>query len=542
MMLGSRPRPLPALRRSITLRTALIGSAVVVMLGAAFAVLVVAVEDQRSAARQALRSQEAVSAGTELETSLISLENGLRGYIATGRERLLEPFETARLAYPGQFERLTELVADAPAQQAAVLQLKAEIDDYVSLWALPLLNLAADSLVDARSVLLTGNGRARLDNMRRQFAELFARERKVAADREASGERKSDYAVALGYGGLVLLLLVAAGLWLYLRRAILRPVLEVAAATEIVAGGDLNAHVPATREDELGRLARAFNSMTDSLAVSRSDLDERTLELERSNRELEQYAQVTSHDLQAPVATIRMYGELLERRVGASDDAQTKQLLKGIRGSADHMASLIRDLLQYSRVGRGTIIREEVDTAAVVRRALENLAGPIGERGAEVHVGDLPKVIGDAGQLAQVFQNLIGNGIKFSAADEPRVGITATLEEDFCRFSVSDNGVGIDPTEAERIFDPFHRSAPTAYEGTGIGLAIARKIVAHHGGRIWARPRPDGGSVFHFTMPRTRLSSEPPAIVAATAAADATLPAASENGAAAVKTPKVPAA
>ena len=508
-MLGARRTPLLALKRSITLRTLVLGSALALSLGAAFGVMIVAVEDQRAAGRQALRSQEAVSAGTELETSLISLENGLRGYIATGRERLLEPFETAREAYPGQVERLSELVADEPRQQAAVRQIKADIDDYVSLWALPLLNLGADSLIDARSVLLTGTGRERLDDMRTQFAELFARERKVAAERERSAERKSDYAVMLGYGGLALVLIVAGGLWLYLRRAILRPVLQVAEATAAVAAGDLTTHVPAVREDELGALARSFNSMTDSLAASRSALDERTLELERSNRELEQYAQVTSHDLQAPVATIRMYGELLERRVGQTEDPQTRQLLTGIRSSADHMATLIRDLLQYSRVGRGRTVRDQVDAQAVVSRALENLAGPIGERSAQIQVGNLPEVVGDAGQLCQVFQNLIGNGIKFSAADEPRVGITATIEDEFARFTVSDNGVGIDPEEAERIFDPFHRSAPSAYEGTGIGLAIARKIVAHHGGRIWARPRPDGGSVFHFTIPRAPRALPP---------------------------------
>ena len=502
-MLGMSRRPLPALKRSITLRTLVIGSLLGLALASAFAVMIVAVDDQRAAGRQALRSQEAVSAGTELETSLVDLENGLRGYIATGRERLLEPFEIAREAYPGQVERLSELVADEPAQQAAVAQIKADIDDYVSLWALPLLNLASDtSLADARSVLLTGTGRERLDELRELFAQLFARERAVAAQRERSAERKSDYAVWLGYGGLLLVLVVAAGLWVYLRRVILRPVLQVAQATEVVASGDLTAQVPARREDELGTLARAFNSMTASLAESRGALDQRTEELERSNRELEQYAQVTSHDLQAPVATIRMYGELLERRVGQSDDPQTRQLLTGIRSSADHMATLIRDLLQYSRVGRGKPVREEVDAAAVVQRALENLAGPIGERGAQVDVGDLPKVLGDAGQLCQVFQNLIGNGIKFSSTDEPRVGITARIEDGMCRFSVTDNGVGIEPDEAERIFDPFHRSAPSAYEGTGIGLAIARKIVSYHGGRIWAHRRPEGGSVFHFTVPR----------------------------------------
>jgi signal transduction histidine kinase len=501
-MLGMSRRPLGTLRRSIILRTLVVGAALAAALGSAFAVLVIAVEGQRDAGRQALRSQEAISAGTTLETSLISLENGLRGFVATGRSRLLEPFETARAAYPAQFVRLSGLVADEPRQQAAVGRIKADIDDYVTLWALPLLNLATERpLPVARSVLLTGNGRERIDALRKQFAELFARERRVAAERERRAETKSDLAVTLGLAGIGLVLLVAAGLWLYLRQAILRPVLRVADATEKVAGGDLSVHVPARREDELGRLARAFNSMTDSLAASRRALEEQTHELERSNRELEQYAQVTSHDLQAPVATIRMYGELLDRRTKESSDPQTRQLVSGIRSSADHMASLIRDLLHYSRVGRGTVQQEVVSAYTVVQRALENLAGPIGERGANIHVGELPSVIGDPGQLVQVFQNLIGNGIKFSAAEEPRVGITAAIEPGMCRFAVSDNGVGIDPDDAERIFDPFHRSAPGAFEGTGIGLAIARKIVGRHGGRIWARPRPDGGSVFHFTVP-----------------------------------------
>jgi len=483
-------------KRSITLRTLLVGGGLAVLLAAAFAVLLLAIQDQRTAGRAALTSQEAVTAGTELETSLVNLENGLRGYVASGRERLLEPFEQARRAYPAQVRRLTELVADEPAQQAAVMRLKREIDDYVNLWILPVLGVARDRLEVARSAISTGAGRERLDALRAGFADLFARERAAAADRERRAEDQSALAIALGIGGVGLVLLFAVGLWLYLRRAILRPVLAVADATQTVAAGDLTAHVPAEREDELGTLARAFNSMTTSLKESHD-------ELERSNHELEQFAQVTSHDLQGPLATVAMYAALLERRVAASGDGDAAELVAGISSSTEHMRSLIRDLLHYSRVGRGGEVElVPVEGDDLLATALDNLAGPISERGAEVVAEALPSVRGDRRQLCQVFQNLIANAVKFSDEATPRVEISAHPDGQMCRFSVRDNGIGIDPAHAERIFEPFKRlHGDEHYEGTGIGLAICQRIVDHHGGRIWAESEPGAGSTFHFTVP-----------------------------------------
>jgi signal transduction histidine kinase len=496
-------------RRSLTIRTLLVGAVLAALLSGAFAVLVVAVREQQAAGRLALRSQQAIGAGSALETSLVQLENGVRGYVASGRERLLEPFRTARRTYPGQAARLSRLVADEPRQQAAVRQITTGIDDYVSLWALPLVGLADDRRNVAQSVLATGTGRERLDGLRADLADLFARERSVAAQRERRAERRSSTAVTLGLIGMGLVALVALGMWLGLRRSVLRPVERVAAATRAVADGDLTVHVPADREDEIGTLARSFNDMTDALLRSREDLDTRTRDLERSNNDLEQYAQMASHDLQAPLATIDLYLRLLERRLPDASQEELLQLLEGIGGSTDRMRSLVRDLLHLARVGRGEPRREPLDTGAVLGQALEDLAGRINERGADVSAGPLPVVNGDPGQLSLLFQNLVGNAIKFSDGCAPRVSITASVEGEQAQFAVRDNGIGIDPKHAERIFQPFQRlHGEDRYEGTGIGLAICQRIVTHHGGRIWAESDVGTGSTFRFTLP---LADEPPA-------------------------------
>jgi signal transduction histidine kinase len=496
------------LRRSLTARTLLVGAILAALLSAAFAVLVVAVREQQAAGRLALRSQQAIGAGSALETSLVNLENGVRGYVASGRDRLLEPFRTARRTYPGQATRLSRLVADEPVQQEAVRQITTGIDDYVSLWALPLVGLARERRDVAQSVLATGTGRERLDGLRADLAELFARERSVAAQREQRAERRSDTAVTLAIIGMGLVALVAVAMWLGLRRSVLRPVERVAAATRAVADGDLDVQVPADREDEIGTLARSFNDMTDALHRSRQQLDTRTRDLERSNHDLEQYAQMASHDLQAPLATIDLYLKLIDRRLADASPDEIRGLLEGVGGSTDRMRSLVRDLLHLARVGRGEPRREVLDSAQVLDQALENLAGPINERGADVDAGPLPVVSGDPGQLSLLFQNLVGNAIKFSDADCPRVSVTASIEGAHAQFAVRDNGIGIDPKHAERIFQPFQRlHGEEEYEGTGIGLAICQRIVSHHGGRIWAESAVGAGSTFRFTLP---LADDPP--------------------------------
>ena len=315
------------------------------LLGTALVLLIVAVSGQRDASRTAFRSQEALTAGSQLEKSLITIDNGLRGYVASRRERFLAPATQALDSYRAELRELTALLSDDRGQQRLARRIGEKIEDYVTLWARPLIALARDRPPAARSVVITNGGRERLGAIRADFARLFARERAVARAREDRAEERSSLAIGFGVGGLGLVLVLAAGGVFYVRRAVVRPVVTVAEAAGRLADGDLSARVPAERDDEIGTLARGFNTMADSLERSQA-------ELKRSNSELEQFASVTSHDLQAPLSTISMYAELLERRHGADLDGGTS-LIEGIRGATQQARSLIRDLLEYSRAGRG---------------------------------------------------------------------------------------------------------------------------------------------------------------------------------------------
>jgi signal transduction histidine kinase len=473
-----------------------------VLIGTVLVVLIVAVTGQRDAARSAFRSQEALAAGNQLEKSLLTIENGVRGYVASRKERFLDPANEALSSYPGEVRRLSSLVDDDPGQQARTKEIGVEIDDYVRLWARPLIGVARRNPAQARSIVVTNQGRERLDTIQRAFAGLFARERAVINAREERAESRSDRAIAIGAGGLALVLLVAAVVTLYLRRAVVRPVVTVAEATGRLAGGDLSARVPARRHDELGDLARGFNTMADSLQRSRDQLEHSNAELKRSNAELDQFASVTSHDLQAPLTTISMYAELIERR-HAADLNGGMVLVDGIRNATQEARTLIRDLLEYSRAGRGQLALEEVAADDMVTRALDALAGPIEAACALVTSDRLPVVLVDRAGVCRVFQNLIGNAVKFSAPGRPsEVHVSAERDGAMWRFDIRDNGIGMDPKDAERIFQPFKRlHGEEAYPGTGIGLAICERIVAQHGGRIWVTSSPGAGSVFSFTLP-----------------------------------------
>jgi signal transduction histidine kinase len=479
---------------------ALVGGLIALLLGAAFVLLVFAVAKQRDAGKLALRSQEAITAGTELEKTVINLENGLRGYVSTGHERQLQPWNAGLKVYPAQVRKLEQLVSDVPSQQAQVRNIREQIDDYVNLWATPLLGLARQRPNVAQSVIVTGTGRVRIDELRASFARLFEQEQALAVKREHSAENTSSRAIAAGWAGLVLLLLLTVAAWIYVRRSVVRPVLTVADASRKLAEGDMSARVPPVRDDEIGDLARAFNSMADSLEASSEALAERSRELERSNRELEQFASVTSHDLQAPLATISMYAQLLEQR-HAQELNGGQQLVEGINAATVKARTLIRDLLEYSRAGRGELLNETVEMKDVVGEALEMLAGPVEQSGGVVTVEDLPVILGDPRKLRQVFLNLISNALKF-AEDIPVVRVSAEVQGNTAIFAVTDNGIGMDPGQAERIFQPFHRlHGEEEYPGTGIGLAVCERIVEQHGGRIWAQSAPGQGSTFRFTLP-----------------------------------------
>ena len=239
------------------------------------------------------------------------------------------------------------------------------------------------------------------------------------------------------------------------------------------------------------------------LRRAHDDLAKKAEELQRSNAELEQFAYVASHDLQEPLRMVSSYTQLLAKRYKEQLPAEAQEFMHFTVDGAARMKQLIEDLLAYSRVGTKGKELVPVSLEAPLKRALTNLRAAIQESGACVTSDALPTVDADEVQLAQVFQNLIGNALKFKGKEAPRIHIGALEEAGEWHISVADNGIGIEPQYFERIFMLFQRlHAMGEYPGTGIGLAICKKVAERHGGRIWVTSTPGAGSTFHFTLPK----------------------------------------
>ena len=248
-------------------------------------------------------------------------------------------------------------------------------------------------------------------------------------------------------------------------------------------------------------LQRAHDGLEHRVKERTSELSEANLALERSNRELQDFAYVASHDLQEPLRKITNFCQLLRQDYGGQLDEMADTYIDYAVDGALRMQQLINDLLELSRVSLSDVVREWVEMRAAVDQALQILEVPIKETGASIEIGDLPSIFAEPSGLVRVYQNLIGNAIKFRRGT-PHVEISAERTADEWLFSIRDDGIGIDPTQRDRLFVMFRRlHGSEQYPGTGIGLAIARSVVEAHGGRIRAESEPGKGSVFTFELP-----------------------------------------
>ena len=225
-------------------------------------------------------------------------------------------------------------------------------------------------------------------------------------------------------------------------------------------------------------------------------------ELERSNAELAQFAHIVSHDLQTPIRMVRNFTELLVRRYSDRLDETGESFIRMIQEGSLTMEALVRSLLNYATVGQQPLVPTPVDMTTVVDAVITMLQPNLEELSAEVSFKDLPAVLGDRIQLQQLIQNLIGNALKYSRPGvAPRIRVAAERLETAWKMSVSDNGPGIERQFHERIFQPLKRLHGPEISGTGLGLAVCRKIVERHGGRIWVESEPGQGAIFYFTLP-----------------------------------------
>ena len=240
-----------------------------------------------------------------------------------------------------------------------------------------------------------------------------------------------------------------------------------------------------------------------NLRLAEARLNRALEELQRSNRELEQFAYVASHDLQEPLRMVSSYTQLLERRYADKLDQDARDFIHYAVDGANRMQQLIQDLLSFSRVTTKGLPQTRIQAGDALKEALANLQAAITETGAQVTHDDLPEVVADRSQLVQLFQNLIANSVKFRKSDTPpRIHVSTEQQDAGWTFSIRDNGIGIDPRYFDRIFTIFQRlHTKQAYPGTGIGLALCKRIVERHGGRIRVDSEPEKGTVFRFTLP-----------------------------------------
>ena len=300
-------------------------------------------------------------------------------------------------------------------------------------------------------------------------------------------------------------------------RGISKRLRRLSLAAQILGSGDLRQRADLKGRDEIAQLGQMFDQMATNLERNTGELEqeieereriERSLavqadKLRRSNEELEHFAYVASHDLQEPLRIIVSYLQLIERRYKDKLDEDGERFIQSTVNGAERMRALIRGLLQYSRVGTKGKDFVEADMETVLDEALENLGRAVQDTGAVIERSALPHVRGDSMQLVQLFQNLIGNAMKFHREGEkPRVSIAATKGRGAWEFTVADNGIGIEKQYGDRIFALFQRlHTRDQYKGTGIGLAVCKRIVERHQGRIWFTSEPGRGTTFHFSLP-----------------------------------------
>ncbi len=444
-----------------------------------------------------------------LENALINEETGVRGYVLTREARFLEPYQHGLTAETQAYRQLAGYErVDERRQLADVGAVRADARAWQTRYVAPALKQVERSAVGPLPTSL--QGKALFDAIRGSLDRLKAN---LAARLTSTQRQLRDTAsllkdVLLFAGALILGSVAGAGL--LLRGIISRPLRVLGRETQrvtseelgtqvVVAGGareivELGAEIEQMRQ----RIVRELRTVQ----AGRAELEAQASELARSNAELEQFAYVASHDLQEPLRKVASFCQALERRYHGQLDERADQYIEFAVDGAKRMQVLINDLLAFSRVGRSGRELEPVDLGEVVETVRATLSESLREAGASICIDDeLPVVRGERALLVSLFQNLLVNAVKFRGSEPPVVHLSARREGREWQLECSDNGIGVEAEYAERIFVIFQRlHSKEAYPGTGIGLAMCRKIVEYHGGRMWLEPAA-AGARFLFTLP-----------------------------------------
>ncbi|MEO5857668.1 MAG: ATP-binding protein [Pyrinomonadaceae bacterium] len=435
-------------------------------------------------------TQEVLEGLEEIRTLLLQVETDARGFLLTGVDVYKEAYEKDLLEIPRNITLLKDKTRDNASHQARFTVLEEAVRSRLDL----LKEYVSRREVLGATVIPPGQGpegKNRMDAVKSALDAIENAERELLQQRLAqSGQSSQQLLVTLGVSFVGSLCLICLVFYLALR--------------------DIRA-----RQLNEANLSAARDQLEDRVRERTAELSILNVELERSNRELQDFAFVASHDLQEPLRKIQAFGDRLRTVQGPKFDEQGKDYLDRMSNAADRMHTLINDLLSYSRVTTKALPFEPTDLDKVVSGVLGDLETRIELSGGKVAVGNLPTIDADAVQMRQLFQNLIANALKFAKEGvSPSVQVSGevfqgevasigrSMPERLLRVSVSDNGIGFDEKYLDRIFTPFQRlHGRNEYEGTGIGLAVCRKIVERHGGSLTAESTPGVGSTFIATLP-----------------------------------------
>ncbi|MBJ7902541.1 CHASE3 domain-containing protein [Streptomyces sp. DSM 110735] len=468
-----------------------------------------------------LRVQPAQTEAYRLQAALVNQETGIRGYAIAADRQFLAPYTQGKTDEAHSAARLRELIGDRPALLADLDAVERQAADWRRAYAEPMAASVTPGEPKRVDKTTAERGRRNFDHLRATWAKQNADLARTVRQghTEIAHERTVRNSVL---GGMVAaFLLTGVALAFLVRMLVARPLEILGTASRRVSGGDF-AHVitsggpadlTALADDVEGmrkRIVAELDASRDQervLARQTADLDAQAVELRRSNVELEQFAYVASHDLQEPLRKVASFCQLLEKRYGDQLDDRGRQYIDFAVDGAKRMQVLINDLLTFSRVGRLNDARVPVGLGPALDKALANLGAAVEESGAVIDRPDtLPEVVGDPTLLAMLWQNLVGNALKFRHPERaPHITITCEPDPDepgMARICVKDNGIGIPGEFAEKVFVIFQRlHSRDAYGGTGIGLALCKKIVEHHGGRIWLDTECTDGTRFCITLP-----------------------------------------
>jgi signal transduction histidine kinase len=427
-----------------------------------------------------IHTYEVINGLNRIVSAVVDAETGQRGFVITGNDNYLLPYRTGAEDAERSLQRVRLLTADNPAQQRRIATLRTAVEGRLLTLARGNKIRKENGFEPARDYVAEGLGEKQMDSIRAEVDEMLKDEQLLLEGRSETSA--ATYRTAI----VTLLLSTSVGLVM------------------VVTAFAFAAREITNRRQAAVLLERRVQERTE-------DLKQTNAALEISNRELEQFASVASHDLQEPLRKIEAFGDRLKTRYCETLDESGRDFLDRILSSASRMRSLINDLLSFSRITTRAQPHQLINLSVVAEEVVSDLEGRLHQVEGKVMIGTLPAIEADALQIRQLLQNLIGNALKFHRTGVPPVVhlaaeiVTPPAGRPQCQLTVTDNGIGFEEVYLDRIFNVFQRlHGRNEYEGTGMGLAISRKIVERHGGIITARSVLGAGSTFIIHLPTTQ--------------------------------------